>query len=244
MTDALRCLSSDSTGVSVRCIPEDLEYAKIALTSLERGFPRILNSLGADEPFPVLAVLVPDRGEFDRLVRDFLQVEIEVPSHPARIAQAQRDCMVLLSPRVYHSQSTFTYDPRLFSLMCLHELVHIVEEALSPAIEASPLWWGEGLAVSLSGQWKEDPTFFGEVRRSLSNGSIPPLETTLSGRDGAYHWGWTVVRCIEDSFGMRTVARLVRECADGDVLSLLPVDLPCFSSLWRGWLQEYRAGFA
>ena len=241
MTDTLQCLRSASASVSIRYITKDIDYAKAALSSLEQGTHGIMNSLGAEEPLPVLAVLAPDRGEFDRLVRDLLRVEIEMPSHPARIAQAQRNCMVLLSPRVYHSQSSFTYDPRLFSLMCLHELVHIVEEALSPAIEASPLWWGEGLAVSLSGQWKEDPTFFAEVRRSLSNGTIPPLETALSGRDGAYHWGWTVVRCIEDSFGMDTVSRLVRECADGDVLSLLPVDLHHFSSLWRGWLRHYAS---
>ncbi len=54
-------------------------------------------------------ILVTKRSEFGRLVRDWLKVDIEIPSHQARIAQAQRTDMVVLSPSATESHTTFWY---------------------------------------------------------------------------------------------------------------------------------------
>lgn len=43
--------------------------------------------------------------------------------------------------------------------MATHELVHVIQEYLSPGIEDSPLWWDEGLAVYLSDQWQFESQF-------------------------------------------------------------------------------------
>jgi hypothetical protein len=185
----------------------------------------------------VRAVLVTGRDEYDRLVRDLLGVEIEVPSNPATIAQTQRTDMVLLSPSAYETHSPFEYRQQDFRRLVVHELVHIVEEFLSPDIEASPRWWGEGLAVCLSGQWEAEREYSGPVKEALTGGNIPGFAEIRSNVSLAYDWGWTLVRYIEEAHGKSMVIRIVKECTDGNVLSFLDGDEESIEEGWRAWLR-------
>ena len=224
--------------VEVRCIPGEETSANIVLDSLSSGMDRVTGYFGLSSfPF-VQAVLVPDRSEFDRLVRELLKVRIEIPSHPARIAQVQRTQMVLLSPLAYPSESAFTYEENTFRMLVIHEFVHMVEEHISPDIEASPRWWGEGLAVYLSGQWLYDESFRKPVAEMVSKGNVPSLESVLSGGVSPYDWGWTLVRFMEDRFSAAEVARVVRECKDGDVISMLGIEPPDFEAMWHEWIYR------
>jgi hypothetical protein len=122
--------------------------------------------------------------------------------------------------------------------MVHHELVHVFQEHLSPGIEESPLWWDEGLAVYLSDQWRHDSQFcFREpVLESLRASRVPALAAVLASPSLAYSFGWTVVRFIEQEKGKGSIARVVREMKDGDVLSALGEDADRFAAAWTAWL--------
>lgn len=215
----------------------DSEYADVASAALGKRLSDLLAVFGIHEGFPsVRVVLVPDRDEFDRLVRDLLRVEIEVPSHPARIAQPQRTDMVVLSPSAYEEHSPFTYRQEEFERLLVHEAVHMIEEFLSPNIEASPRWWGEGLAVYFSDQWRYEDDFRKPALDGVAKGEVPSLEQIETEAKHAYDWGWTIVAFIESQYGRETVVRIVRECADGDVCGALDMPRETVQDRWRAWI--------
>jgi hypothetical protein len=213
---------------------------------LDGALPTITSYFGIAQPFPtVRVILVTSRAEFDRLVRDLLRVEIEVPSHPARIAQPQRTDLVALSPSAYHSHSTFEYVPDQFDRLLVHELVHMVEEHLSPNIEASPRWWGEGLAVYLSQQWLHDAAFRTPALDGVAQRHMPGFSQIAADTRLAYDWGWTIVRFIEQTYGKDMIVRIVKGCSDGDVFSMAGEERAGLETRWMVWLlDESRPAFA
>jgi len=238
-TDMLeRYLSRGSDGVEVRFTVGDEAHADLSRRALGESLPELLEELGLDEFPAIRVVLVPDRDEFDRLVRDLLQIEIEVPSHPARIAQPQRTDMVVLSPSAYEEHSAFTYVQEEFERLLIHEAVHMIEEYLSPNIEASPRWWGEGLAVYFSEQWRHEDAFRTPGLDGTVAGEIPSLAQVELEAKYAYDWGWAIVAFIETRYGRETIIRIVRECADGDVLALVDGDRDRLESMWHEWAQQ------
>jgi hypothetical protein len=229
-------------GMTVEYMPEDEGFVAIALDSLRKGVALLADYFGLHGRFPsVRAILVPDRGEFDRCVAEVLRVEIEVPSHPARIALPQGTNLVLLSPRAYEA-GRYRYTSEEFERLIGHELTHVVEEFLSPNIEALPRWWSEGLAMHLSGDWLEEGA---HVREGVVAGRIPAMAEM---QDGAvadvsvrlcYQWGWTVVRYIESAHGQAGIRHVVERCADGDVLATLDEEPATFEREWREWLVGF-----
>jgi len=229
-------------GMTLEYVPEDQAFVAATLDGLLKGAALLADYFGLHGRFPsVRTVLAPDRGEFDRCVAEVLKVEIEVPSHPARIALPQGTSLVLLSPRAY-VPGTNRYSPEGYERLIGHELTHIVEEHLSPDIEALPRWWSEGLAMHLSGDWADE---LPHVVRETAAGRIPALADM---QDGAvadvsvrlcYQWGWTVVRCIEATHGRAGIRRVVEQCADGDVLATLGEEPATFEREWRNWLTGF-----
>jgi len=192
-----------------------------------------------DRPLPLVrAILAADREAFDALVADRLRVEIERPSDPRRVAQSQGTDIVLLSPSVYATQSAYRYVRDDFRRMVRHELVHVFQERLSPGIEASPLWWDEGLAVYLSEQWRHNSPFrFREpVLESVREGRLPALAAVRTDRSLAYSFGWTLVRFIERRWGKDAVVRVVHRMRDGDVFAALEEGVGRFEEAWTAWL--------
>jgi len=223
--------------IEIRFIDGEGQYAREAFDALEKATPSILEYFKINVPFPkVLVVLVNHRDEFDRLVRDLLQVEIEVPSHPARIAQPQRTDMVVISPSAYETHSIFKYVPENFQRLQVHEFVHMVEEFITPDIETSPRWWGEGLAVYFSGQWQYEDEFRKAALNGVAERKIPTFREIETERKLAYDWGWTIVRFIESVYGRDMIVRIVRECADGFVLHMIDEDIDTLEDRWKDWL--------
>ncbi len=226
----------------IHYMPGEEAFARLARTALAGGLAKVGDYFALSQPFPTVRLaLVTERDEFDRLVRDLLRVTIEVPSHPARIAQAQRTDMVAISPSAYARCTPFTYRPEAFGRLLVHELVHMVEEHLSPDIEASPRWWGEGLAVALSDQWRHDPEFRAAVG-AVRQGRVPTLGQVTTDPSLAYDWGWTVVRFLEADGGPELINQIVRTCADGGVLALAAADRGCLAAAWRAWVREAVGG--
>jgi hypothetical protein len=237
-----RVLQQDSMTLEV--VPEDQAFVAATLDGMLKGAALLTEYFGLHGRFPsVRTILVPDRGEFDRCVAEVLRIQIEVPSHPARIGLPQGTNLVLLSPRAY-VPGTNLHSPEGYERLIGHELTHIVEELLSPDIEALPRWWSEGLAMHLSGDWLEEAA---HVREGVAAGRIPALAEM---QDGAvtdvsvrlcYQWGWSVVRCIESARGRTAIRRVVERCADGDVLATLDEDPVAFERGWREWLVGFCA---
>jgi hypothetical protein len=229
-------------GMTLEYVPEDQAFVAATLDGLVKGAALLTDYFGLHGRFPsVRTILVPDRAEFDRCVAEVLQIQIEVPSHPARIGLPQGTNLVLLSPRAY-VPGTNRYSPEGYERLIGHELTHIVEELLSPNIEAMPRWWSEGLAMHLSGDWLEEAA---HVREGVEAGRIPALAEM---EDGAvadasvrlcYQWGWSVVRYIESARGRPVIRRVVERCADGDVLATLGEDPGSFERGWREWLTGF-----
>jgi hypothetical protein len=232
------------SGMTLEYMPEDEAFVAATLAGLLKGAALLADYFGLQGRFPsVRTILVPTRGEFDRCVAEVLKVKIEVPSHPARIGLPQGTNLVLLSPRAYVPRSN-RYSPEGYERLIGHELTHIVEEHLSPNIEALPRWWSEGLAMHLSGDWMEEAA---HVREGVAAGRIPALAEM---QDGAvadasvrlcYQWGWTVVRHLEREHGRDGIRRVVERCADGDVLATLDEDPVALERAWREWLVGFCA---
>jgi len=213
-------------------------FAEDAFATLSAKRELLLSDFRVVGTFPrIQIVLVPSRNEFDRLVRDLLRVEIEVPSHPARIAQPQRTDMVVLSPSAYNVDSTFAYVPEEFRRLLIHEFIHMIEEFLSPDIERIPGWWSEGLAVYYSEQSRHEDGFRGVALNAIATDAVPSLEQVLAERKLSYDWGWTIVQYVESTFGREAILKIVRECSDGDVLAFLGSDSAAFEQSWKGWLR-------
>jgi len=223
--------------VEIRYVEGDLGFAHDAVAVLSRALLSVTRYFEISNPFPkVRAVIVPNRNEFDRLVRDLLRIEIEVPSNPARIAQPQRTDMVVLSPSAYESHSIFKYIPENFRRLLVHELIHMVEEYLSPDMDAIPRWWSEGLAVYLSEQWRHEDEFSKTALSGIDENKIPGFPEIEADRKSAYDWGWTIVRFVEISYGKAMILRIVKESANGDIFPVLGETASSVEKRWRNWL--------
>jgi hypothetical protein len=227
---------------AVEHLPVDLDFAQAALDAIRDAMHALEAHFGlGEDALSVRCILAPDRAEFDRCVRDVLGVEIESPSHLARVGMHQRNDLVLLSPRACDPRFA-VYSPDGFKRLVFHEVVHIMEEHLSPDIEAVARWWSEGLAIYLSDQWRE-PRETQRVLEAIEEGRVPSMAEM--GGDSAwgsraarlpYVWGWTIVMYVEQVHGRDTVRRAVKDCADGDVPRALGVEPDRFECAWRSWL--------
>jgi hypothetical protein len=234
-----KSLRLQSDGLEVRYSQPDASFAAETLLHLQAARASLLAyfSLGPSLP-DVRAFLAPDRATFDELVADVLTVQIERPSDPRRIAQPQRNDIVLLAPSAYASESTYDYVPDDYRRMTHHELTHVVQEHLSPDIETSPFWWDEGLAVYLSGQWRHESQFrFREpVLDCRHEGDIPSLREIREDASLAYAFGWTVVRFLECKRGAAVIALVVNRMRDGDVWATLGENERDVEVRWQSWL--------
>ena len=220
---------------------KDRKFVRETSAGLEEAIECLSEYFHLEKSFsPIRAILVPDRKEFDRLVKELLKVDIEEPSRPSRIAQPQCTDLVLLAPSAYSTDSTYEYSGNEYKRLIFHETTHIFEEYLSPNIEALPRWWSEGLAAYLSGQWKHDEDQFIRqlVLKGIKEKLIPDMKEIQVNTKLCYDWGWTVVMFIENTYGKEMILKIVRECDNGDVFGILCEDFKNFEKRWKKWLLE------
>ena len=198
---------------------------------LEKSFP------------PIRAILVPNREEYDRLVKDLLRIDIEKPSQPSRIAQTQRTDLILLAPSAYSTDSIFEYSAKEYERLISHETTHIFEEYLSPNIEALPRWWSEGLAVYLSKQWKHEDDFRAPVLEGLRSEKIIEFKEIHKNVKLSYQWGWTIVKYINYCYGRKMILNIVANCVNGDVFKIIGETIGNFERGWKKYLQNEKEIF-
>jgi len=228
--------------IEVRYAGADQRHAEETLVALTESCAFLSEYFCLSRPFPspIMAILVPSRSEYDRLVVKLLGVDIEVPSNPGRVAQPQRTNIVFLSPSAYGQHSTYSYNADEYRRLVVHELVHVFEEHVAPDIEANPRWWSEGLAAYLSGQWRHEDQF--QFRQPIMEGirlrRVPGINEIEPDVQLCYAWGWTIVMFIDKACGKDTILRIVKECDDGDVIAALGEDPAAFEQRWQEWLLE------
>jgi len=233
--------------LEVKYTEGDKEFAEHTLAVLTKWYAFLTEYFCLQEPFPrqIRAILVPTRSEYDHLVVGLLGVDIELPSNPGRLAQPQQTDIVFLSPSAYQHHSTYSYHADEYRRLVFHELVHVFKEHLSPDIEALPRWWSEGLAACLSRQWMHADQF--RFRQPVLDGirlrRVPPIIEIEADVQLCYAWGWTIVMFIEKAYGRDTIARIVRECEDGDVLATLGEDPYTLERGWQEWLLQEDGQF-
>lgn len=235
-------LTAKKDRITIKYKDKDEEFIEQTFQALKNSVNYLAEYFELKEDFPfILAVLVLDRSEYDRLVTDLLKVKIKLPSDPWRIAQPQRTDLVILSPSAYEKHSLFTFKPDDYNRLLFHEVVHMFEEYLTPDMEKTPRYWGEGLAVYLSSQWKYEDDFRGPVVKAISDKNIPSIFEIEKNIKLCYQWGWTIVRYIEDSHGKSTILKIVRECDDGNIFKILNVNDKTFQKNWTEYLHKLKA---
>lgn len=156
---------------------KDKEFVKETSVALKEAIKLFSEYFVLEKSFPpIRAVLAPNRKAYDYLIKELLKVDIEIPSNPGRIAQPQRTDLVILAPSAYSKDSIYKYSPKKYKRLIFHEVVHMFEEHLSPNIETSPRWWGEGLAIYLSEQWKYEDDIRVPVLEGLRSKNISEIK--------------------------------------------------------------------
>ncbi|MCK4225798.1 hypothetical protein KAX29_02785 [candidate division WOR-3 bacterium] len=225
--------------ITVGYVEKDSKFTEGTHTYLKKAFSFLSEYFHIKETLPMIrAVIVPDRCEFDRLVEQLLKIDIEKPSNPRRIAQVQRTEMVFLSPSAYSKDSIYEYSEEEYRRLIFHESTHVVSEYLSPDIERMSGWWGEGLAVYLSNQWKYEDEFRKPVLEGVSRNTIPCINHIENKVKLSYIWGWTIVKYIEEYYSKDMIVKIVKECKDGNVFSILGQSIKDFERKWKNYLRE------
>ncbi|MBP8591003.1 hypothetical protein KBI33_00855 [Candidatus Shapirobacteria bacterium] len=176
--------------IEIKHVVGDEVWAKETLIFLQEVLVFLSHYFGLKKPFSLIrVVLAPGRSQYDQLVANFLGVKAKIPSAPQRIAQIQKTKMVFLSPVSYEDDSSYKFKPDEYRRLVFHELVHVFGEYLSADMEAVPCWWGEGLAVYLSGQGEHEDEFRQPVLRGIRERNIPNFQSIQASRKQSYQWG-------------------------------------------------------
>ncbi len=224
--------------IKVGFTEKDKKYVRETSAGLKKAIKFLSKYFHVKKNFgPIRAILVPNRKEYDRLVKTVLRVDIEKPSRPSRIAQTQRTDLVLLAPFAYATDSIYEYSAKEYQRLVFHETTHIFEEHLSPNIEALPRWWSEGLAAYLSKQWKYEDDFRKPVLKGLGK-KIPGFKKIQNDVKLAYQWGWTIVKYIEHNYGQKMICTIVRNCRDGDVFKIIGETMRNSERKWKKYLKK------
>lgn len=208
------------------------------LVGVKRGRSAVLRYLELDDSLPVFNVFIaPSRVELDRFVARLTPT----PTAKRRLGMPQGADLYLLSPLAYPRDADGvvflpdgTHDPDEYRRLLTHELVHMVEEAVSPrsAMEERPLWWAEGLAVEISGQ-HEEPEFRRRLGEALRRGPLPEPEELTGAL--AYVLGWTLVRFIEHCRGRAILRDVVLNAPGPQILARVFPDPAAEIAEWKTW---------
>lgn len=203
----------------------------------------VLRYFGLKLEFPLINLfIVPSRKEYDRFVAHLTRV----PTDKWRLGQPQGHDFYLISPNSYPADVSANYldsegacDRGMYKSFIKHEIVHMVEELISPmgAMELRPQWWGDGLAVYITGQYRDRITSKC-MKRDLAAGKIPGIDGLKGGP--AYIWGWSLVRYIEKRFGRKKILEILQTTCEQDIPGLLKLGK---KALERDWQKSLKAKF-
>ena len=213
------------------------------LKETERNFEDAKNEIckyfDVNIELPVFNLFIAEnRGAYDFFVQNYTTI----PTSKDRLAQPQLIDLYILSPNAYNADSNYDYAPGYYDKdeykrLIKHEFIHMFEEYLSPkgSMEVRPLWWGEGLAVYLSEQYKEEGIFMKYLDEEVKR-EIPTFEEIVGRK--AYIFGWTIIKFLEEKYGKKLLMRIIKENNSEDILSSVSISKEKFYDEWKVYLKK------
>ncbi|MGE0174299.1 MAG: hypothetical protein AB7T49_15995 [Oligoflexales bacterium] len=198
-------------GIEFWCHADEDANREWIMTSLSAGRTKVISffddQVGLD---PIRVIIAKTRIDYEYVVTRELGVDIEIPSRPSRIAQPQRNTLVLLSPTAFGNESCYEFSKDDFSRLLIHELTHMAVEEISPKMDDIPSWIHEGLAVYVSKQGWEEMEFYAPFCEAVRNENFPTLDEVMGHRKNFYIFGWALIQLLVNSFGKNWLLQLLR----------------------------------
>lgn len=218
-------------------------FAKKAFESLKSSYKKLKEYFELQNDISIRVVLAPNRLEFEYIIISKLNVSIEIPSRSSRIAQPNKSQLVLLSPIAYETESSYKYKSEDFERLIFHELVHMFQDYLIVDSGRFPIWFKEGQAIYLSGQWNIEPEFKDSVEKSLSKNEIPTLREINNNVVLSYEWGGVLLKYIDELYGREGVVDITKNCTHRYIFEYLEWDLCEYENKWRNWVLKAKEEF-
>jgi len=218
----------------------DIEIVEVTASYFRESLADVSSYFDITECFfPVFNIFIlRNRKEYDL----FVQKYTKIPTGSSRIAQPQSIDLYILSPNAYSNDAPMYYDKDLnsynihdYGRTIKHEVVHMIEEMLSPfqALETRPSWFGEGLAVYLSKQYREEDEWMESLIEERELGI--PMIKELRGKK-AYIFGWTLVKYIEEKIGAKGLKRIIEKSKGDDIFIVARLDREQIEREWKEYL--------
>ncbi|SHH70212.1 hypothetical protein SAMN02745196_01105 [Clostridium collagenovorans DSM 3089] len=147
---------------------------------------------------------------------------------------------MLLSPIAYETESSYKYKSEDFERLIFHELVHMFQEHLIVDSGRFPIWFKEGEAIYLSGQWNIEPEFKDSVEKSLSKNEIPTLREINNNVVLSYEWGGVLLKYIDELYGREGIVDITKNCTHRYIFEYLDWDLSEYEIQWKKWVLKVK----
>ncbi len=234
MIDKYKHIQEDNA--SVYYSTKDEIFAKETLSELKESYQALFKyfRLDIDQGFSFNAYLATNRKEFENLVINLLNIDIEIPSRKSHIAQPQGNNLILLSPSAYEEDSTYKYNIEDYQRLLLHEMTHMFQEYLSPDMEKLPRWFTEGMAIYISEKWKYEDEFKESVLKTINEGNTPSFAEINENIILSYIWGWTIIKYIVDKYGNDKVIEILTNMSLNEYHNIIN----SFFNQWKDWVSK------
>jgi hypothetical protein len=223
------------------CTENDTDLFKPITSRLDYGIQSIEHTFNIHADIPFINIFCcPSREVFD----SFVQLFTNVPTNEQRIGQSQGHDIYLLSPKSYRRDAACYarrhlpfYDVEDFYRTIVHELVHVWEELCSPtgAMEVRPAWFAEGMAMYVSGSYRERE-FRQRLADDYKNGIIPGPDEIRGTRN--YTWGCILFEFMLKEFGPHNIMDVIQNSCEHNICSLLEPDVSLFRKAYSRFVQS------
>lgn len=228
-------------GVSVEFRTDDAALSSAILDRAVYGKSAVEAFFGRPLQTPFVARIYPDRESLSSYWRsEWNQPNLQVQCW--MIASANRDMLVVLSPRVWATQAC-GHDAASSSYVravVTHEIVHILHRRANPSatfVGQHDLWWFvEGAAVYASGQYDEATK--ARVRSLLANGYSPQTPQAAFEGSGGYDAAGSMAHYIDDRFGRATLSLILEAVTEADLFARLGTPRNEFLQNWREYVLQ------
>ena len=227
-------LTVRDAGVTIEYAAADAQWAAQLLSDAKAGRALITQFFSLDTLADIRVQVYPDRSTMEPAWRTIFNAP-NMKFQCWMIANASRQLVVMLSPRVWAAQTCghSATDARYVARMVTHELVHMLHRRVLSDASVNGFggnwWWIEGLAVYASGQF--DAGMAAHARQGLSQSPPASLATMMETNFG-YAFAGSVVAYIDRTRGRSPMIALTFAPTADALFSMLGVSS---GELFEAW---------
>lgn len=199
---------------------------------LEESYGEVTQALQYHPPAKTSVIVYSTQREFQRAARgrilDYVNLEWFIGDN-------RDDTVLIVSPDIPNRM----HDARAIGQTAVHEFVHVLEDAINPAL---PLYIHEGIALYLAGQRMQYP-----LNQPLTK--LPDADTVFNtrksfytsyvfGNNDGYHHAYLLVEYIIHEYGQDKLPQLVR-----DPLRLEQTLGQDALTVYAGWIEYLKRNY-